>query len=205
MHARRTDGATMPRLRRLAGRFLYGMIRDWKGLPCKSAESAAASGRSRGRTVVLEAELAELIDRRWQARLCEKDGNVRVAAVVFHRDGGPWEISERPGRPPVKLPGSPISCSTTSAAPRPGTWCARVCQSERPGRDRPPDAQHVRPLEHRQRGRPPDGGSEDDAVRGHPADEATPSVAPREAKCSPALAPTPPVRSQSLERSGVPD
>ena len=79
----------MPRLRRLAVRFLYGMIRDWKVLPCKSAESAAASGRSRGRTVVLEAELAELIDRRWQARLCEKDGNVRVAAVVFHRDGGP--------------------------------------------------------------------------------------------------------------------
>jgi integrase len=34
-------------------------------------------------------DLAELIDRRWQARLLEKDGNVRVAALVFHRDGEP--------------------------------------------------------------------------------------------------------------------
>ncbi len=27
--------------------------------------------------------------KRWQARLLEKDGNVRVAALVFHRDGEP--------------------------------------------------------------------------------------------------------------------
>ncbi len=30
-----------------------------------------------------------LIDRRWEARLFEKHGNVRVAALVFHRDGAP--------------------------------------------------------------------------------------------------------------------
>jgi integrase len=48
---------------------------------------AAKTGR--GRTVMLEGDLAELIDRRWEARLLEKDGNVRVAALVFHRDGEP--------------------------------------------------------------------------------------------------------------------
>jgi len=48
---------------------------------------AAKTGR--GRTVMLEGDLAELIDRRWQARLFEKDGYVRVAALVFHRDGQP--------------------------------------------------------------------------------------------------------------------
>jgi len=48
---------------------------------------AAKTGR--GRTVMLEGDLAELIDRRWQARLFEKAGNVRVAALVFHRDGEP--------------------------------------------------------------------------------------------------------------------
>jgi len=46
---------------------------------------AAKTGR--GRTVMLEGDLGELIDRRWEARLFEKNGNVRVAALVFHRDG----------------------------------------------------------------------------------------------------------------------
>ena len=48
---------------------------------------AAKTGR--GRTVMLEGDLAELVDRRWKARLVEKNGNVRVAALVFHRDGEP--------------------------------------------------------------------------------------------------------------------
>jgi len=48
---------------------------------------AAKTGR--GRTVMLEGDLAELIYRRWEARLFEKDGNVRVAALVFHRDSLP--------------------------------------------------------------------------------------------------------------------
>ena len=43
----------------------------------------------RGRTIILETDLAELIDHRWEARLFEKAGNVRVAALVFHRDGEP--------------------------------------------------------------------------------------------------------------------
>jgi integrase len=48
---------------------------------------AAKTGR--GRTVMLEGDLAQLIDRRWQARLFEKDSHVRVAALVFHRDREP--------------------------------------------------------------------------------------------------------------------
>jgi len=42
-----------------------------------------------GRTVMLEGDLAELVDRRWEARLFEKDGNVRIAALVFHRESEP--------------------------------------------------------------------------------------------------------------------
>ena len=48
---------------------------------------AAKTGR--GRTVMLEGDLAELIDRRGHARLLEKNGDVRVASLVFHRDGKP--------------------------------------------------------------------------------------------------------------------
>lgn len=48
---------------------------------------AAKTGR--GRTVMLEGDLAELVDRRWEARLFEKDGNVRVAGLVFHRESEP--------------------------------------------------------------------------------------------------------------------
>ena len=54
---------------------------------------AATTGR--GRTVMLEGDLAELLDRRWEARLFETDGNVRVAGLVFHRDrqlGCQWEF-----------------------------------------------------------------------------------------------------------------
>ena len=35
----------------------------------------------RGRTVMLEGDLAELIDRRWEARLFEKDDHVRFAGA----------------------------------------------------------------------------------------------------------------------------
>jgi integrase len=69
---------------------------------------AAKTGR--GRTVMLESDLAELIDRRWQARLFEKDGHVRVAALVFHRDGEPvgdfrkaWTTACRAAGVPDKL------------------------------------------------------------------------------------------------------
>jgi integrase len=48
---------------------------------------AAKTGR--GRTVMLEGDLAELIDRRWEARLFEKDGAVRVVGLMFHREGEP--------------------------------------------------------------------------------------------------------------------
>ena len=69
---------------------------------------AAKTGR--GRTVMLEGDLAELIDRRWQARLIEKDGDVRVSALVFHRDGEPvgdfrkaWAIACQAAGVPHKL------------------------------------------------------------------------------------------------------
>jgi len=55
--------------------------------PIRLRREAAKTGR--GRTVMLEGDLAELTDRRWQARLLEKNGDVRVAALVFHRDVGP--------------------------------------------------------------------------------------------------------------------
>ena len=68
---------------------------------CSTARAMASGLRpeaaktGRGRTVMLEGDLAELIDRRWQARLFGKDGNVRVAALVFHREG--WRPGACPG------------------------------------------------------------------------------------------------------------
>jgi integrase len=69
---------------------------------------AAKTGR--GRTVMLEGDLAELIDRRWESRLFQKDGNVRVTALVFHRDGRPvgdfkkaWATACRAAGVPDKL------------------------------------------------------------------------------------------------------
>jgi integrase len=38
---------------------------------------------------VLEGDLAELIERRWEGTLFEKNGTVRVSALVFHRGGEP--------------------------------------------------------------------------------------------------------------------
>jgi len=60
---------------------------DRDGGAIRLRPEAAKTGR--GRTVMLEGDLAELIDRRWEARLFEKGGNLRVAGLVFHRDGGP--------------------------------------------------------------------------------------------------------------------
>ena len=50
---------------------------------------AEAAKTGRGRTAMLEGDLADLIERRWEARLFEKNGNIRVATLVFHRDGEP--------------------------------------------------------------------------------------------------------------------
>jgi hypothetical protein len=67
---------------------------------------AEAAKTGRGRTVVLEGDLAALIERRYAARLFDQDGKIRLADLVFHR-----------------------GCSTTCVAPLPGTWCARVSRS----------------------------------------------------------------------------
>jgi integrase len=46
------------------------------------------SKNGRGRTVAIEGDLRAIIERRWQARqLKGTDGTVRVAELVFHRDG----------------------------------------------------------------------------------------------------------------------
>jgi integrase len=59
---------------------------------------------------MLEGDLAELIDRRWEKRLFEKDANVRVTELVFHRDGKPvgdfkkaWATACRAAGVPDKL------------------------------------------------------------------------------------------------------
>ena len=46
------------------------------------------SKNGRGRTVMLEGDLAALMERRWRARLINGK-NVRVTDLVFHRDGEP--------------------------------------------------------------------------------------------------------------------
>jgi len=61
----------------------------------------------RGRTVMLEGDLAELIDRRWEARLFEKDGTVRVGALVFHRDGEPVGDFRKAWATACQAPGFP--------------------------------------------------------------------------------------------------
>ena len=59
---------------------------------------------------MLEGGLAELIARRWESRLFEKDGNVRVTGLVFHWDGNPvgdfkkaWATACRAAGVPDKL------------------------------------------------------------------------------------------------------
>ena len=59
---------------------------------------------------MLDGDLAELIDRRWEARLFEKDSNLGVTALVFHRNGKPvgdfkkaWATACRTAGAPDKL------------------------------------------------------------------------------------------------------
>jgi integrase len=48
------------------------------------------SKNGRGRTVAIEGDLCAIVERRWQARQIKStDGPVRVAELVFHRDGRP--------------------------------------------------------------------------------------------------------------------
>jgi len=84
-----------------------------------------------------------------------------------------WEISERPGLRPAKLPGSLTSSSTTCAAPRPGTWCARVFPSASRWRRLAPwraacSTATTSSVRTTSEWRP-----QDDDVRGHAADKAS--------------------------------
>jgi integrase len=48
------------------------------------------SKNDRGRTVAIEGDLCAIVERRWQARQVKSaDGTVRVAELVFHRNGRP--------------------------------------------------------------------------------------------------------------------
>ena len=79
---------------------------------------------------MLEGDLGDLLDRRWKARLLEKDGNVRVAAFVCLSEiSHGLTVAVGPGLPPAKLPGSLTSCSMTCVARPPGTWSARAYPS----------------------------------------------------------------------------
>jgi integrase len=46
-----------------------------------------ASKNGKGRKVVLDEELASLMERRWKARLIGRDGAVHLTDLVFHREG----------------------------------------------------------------------------------------------------------------------
>jgi integrase len=48
-----------------------------------------ASKNGKGRIVMLSGELDAIMDRRWKARLIERDGKPYVTDLVFHRDGEP--------------------------------------------------------------------------------------------------------------------
>ena len=85
---------------------------------------AAKTGR--GRTVMLEGDLAELIDRRRRTRLFEKDGNVRVTALVFLRDGQPLGDSRKAWATACQAAGVPDKLFHDLRRTAPGTWCARV-------------------------------------------------------------------------------
>jgi len=69
---------------------------------------AAKTGR--GRMIILDGDLAELIGRRCEARLFAKGGNPGVAAFIFHRNGHPvgdfgkaWATACRTAGIPDKL------------------------------------------------------------------------------------------------------
>ena len=47
------------------------------------------SKNGKGRTVILEGDLATLIERRWQARLVSRNGEAHITDILFHRDGEP--------------------------------------------------------------------------------------------------------------------
>jgi integrase len=129
---------------------------------------AAKTGR--GRTVMLEGDLAELIDRRWEARLLEKNGNVQVTALVFHRDGKPIADFKKSWATACEVAGVPdklfhdLRRTAARNMVRAGVP-ERVAMAAR-------HPEHVRPLQHRQRGRSPNGGAEDDDVRGHAGEDA---------------------------------
>jgi integrase len=78
--------------------------------PCAIRLRPEVAKTGRERTVMLEGDSAELIERRWELRLFEKNGNVRVTALVFHRDGKPvgdfkksWATACRAAGVPDKL------------------------------------------------------------------------------------------------------
>ncbi len=96
---------------------------------------------------MLEGDLAELIDRSWQARLLEKDGNVRVVALVFHGEGEPVGDFRRAWANTCQAAGVPDKLfhdlRRTAAPKHDARGCSRASGH---GSDQARYSQHLRPL-----------------------------------------------------------
>ena len=81
------------------------------------------SKNGKGRTVMLDGDVAGLIDRRWQARVMSLDGEAHVSELVFHRDGEPVGDFRKAWAPPALKP----ACWRSSLTIRTGRcWTPRV-------------------------------------------------------------------------------
>jgi len=84
LHARRVSHGLAPR----RARVLRWSDVDRTGGVIRLRPEHSKNGR--GRTVAIEGDLRVILERRWQARqLKDEDGTVRVAELVFHRNGAP--------------------------------------------------------------------------------------------------------------------
>src|SRR5262245_53513459 len=119
---------------------------------------------------MLEGDLAELIDRGWESRLFEKDGNVRVTALVFHRDGKPVGDFKKSWATACRAAGVPDRLFRDLRR----TAARNMVRAGVPERIAMAILRHVtRRMFDRYNIVNEDGDSEDDNVRRHAAPEAT--------------------------------
>jgi hypothetical protein len=94
VHARQTGGAGVQRLRRLAVRFLYGRILDWKVLPCKSAESAHRSTPSSEARGPPSAALVDDLVSDYRVRRVKSRASVLSHLKPLRNHFGDWRALE---------------------------------------------------------------------------------------------------------------